>query len=348
MKIGTARAIARAWVEEQADALSGYTGAFLAGSTNDLPAGAMLDTTSDLDIMVVLESADIPEKPGKFRYRDVLLEASILDAGSLRDVEMVLGHYHLGRVMATARILSDPTGFLTGLQESVAQRFADREWIERRVNQAAETVLTRLDSIVAERSFEENAMAWLFAVGGLPHVLLVAGLRNPTVRKRYVAVRDLLNDIGHEGGLYDAMMDALDPERMPSERIRHHLDELACAFDAASSVARSPFFFASDLSAEARPLAIDGSRELIDAGMYREAIFWIVATFCRCQIVLHADAPPELAHRWDDAFRELLSDLGIVAGHDLTRRADDVRNLLPRVCDAAVKVTNLVLVCERA
>ena len=31
----------------------------------------------------------------------------------------------------------------------------------------------------------------------------------------------------------------------------------------------------------ARPIAIDGSRELIEAGAHREAVFWIVATFAR-------------------------------------------------------------------
>lgn len=323
------------WVTGQGVTLPGFAGAFLAGSTNDLPDEAALDASTDLDVMVVLEGGDASHKPGKFRYRDVLLEISFIGADALSDPDTVLGHYHLGRAIATARILADPTGRLHRLKDDVGRRFADREWVEARTRQAAETVLARLGSITPERPLAEQVMAWLFAAGGLPHVLLVAGLRNPTVRKRYVAARDLLEETGDEGRLYEAMLDLLDPGRMCADRVRQHLDVLAGAFDAASEVVRSPVFFASDLLPEARPLSIDGSRELVDAGLRREAIFWIVATFCRCQIVLHADAPPGIAHRWDDAFRELLADLGIRSHEDLRRRGEEIRVFLPVVSGVA-------------
>ncbi|HWV22677.1 MAG TPA: hypothetical protein VNZ58_00675 [Thermomicrobiales bacterium] len=342
MNIEAARSCARNWVEAEGVALPGFVAAFLAGSTNDLSDDAELEPTSDLDVMVVLEGINTRLKPGKFVYRGVLLEVSIIDVDVLSCSETVLGHYHLGRVIATARILADPTGLLTRLRNDVADHFGERKWIEKRTHQAAETVLVRLDSITPDRPFEERVMAWLFAVCGLPHVLLVAGLRNPTVRKRYVAVKALLAEASIPDGIYDAMLDALDPERLPASRVLHHLNALAGAFDAASGVVRSPVFFASDLSQEARPLAIDGSRELIDTGLHRETLFWIVATFCRCQIVLHADAPSYLAHRWDDAFRSLLADLGITSGADLVARGGDVRALLPTIREVARQITGQV------
>jgi hypothetical protein len=50
------------------------------------------------------------------------------------------------------------------------------------------------------------------------------------------------------------------------ERVDHHLSELAKTFDAAAAVAKTPFFFSTDITPAARPIAIDGSRELIHAG----------------------------------------------------------------------------------
>ena len=42
------------------------------------------------------------------------------------------------------------------------------------------------------KSLAERAQGWVFPTGIMTHVLLVAGLRNPTVRRRYETTRDLL------------------------------------------------------------------------------------------------------------------------------------------------------------
>lgn len=173
-------------------------------------------------------------------------------------------------------------------------------------------------------------MSWLFAAGGVPHALLVAGLRNPTVRKRYIAVHQLLMDYGHTS-LYSELLSMIDPRGMTADRVSYHLSVLGQAFDAASSIVCTPFFFASDLSHAARTISIDGSQVLIDRGLHREAIFWIVATFARCQMVFHADAPADLASKWDSGFRDLLGDLEIRSAADLLQRGDAIRKVLPDV-----------------
>jgi hypothetical protein len=106
---------------------------------------------------------------------------------------------------------------------------------------------------------------------------------------------------------------------------------LSRVFDATSRVIKTPFFFASDLSDEARAIAIDGSQALIDAGLHREAIFWLVATYARCQKVLHHDAPVEVQERFQPGFRALLSDLGIQSADDLMIRGAQVEAFLPRL-----------------
>ena len=52
-------------------------------------------------------------------------------------------------------------------------------------------------------------------------------------------------------------------------RVEHHVEALSEVFDAAKVVIRTPFPFASDITDAARPIAISGSRELIERGLHR-------------------------------------------------------------------------------
>jgi len=121
---------------------------------------------------------------------------------------------------------------------------------------------------------------------------------------------------------------------------RHeHLDELARTFDAADAVAKTLYRFRSDISAAARPIAIDGSRELIQAGNHREAVFWIVATFARCHTILALDAP-ELQRAHAPAFDAVVADLGIHSS-DLRSRGEAVINFFPRLWETAEDIMSV-------
>ena len=61
--------------------------------------------------------------------------------------------------------------------------------------------------------------------------------------------------------------------QMNAVRAEQHLAALSEAFDAAKALIVTPFFFAADISDIARPIAIDGSRELIARGEHREGHF---------------------------------------------------------------------------
>jgi hypothetical protein len=111
--------------------------------------------------------------------------------------------------------------------------------------------------------------------------------------------------------------------------VADHLRALTTVFDVAKEKVQTPFFFASDISDLARPIAIDGSRELIEAGLHREAIFWIVATYARCLKILHHDAPAELYAKCLPGFHHLVGDLGIQSPSDLQQRGEAVRAFLP-------------------
>ncbi|MGN6359730.1 MAG: hypothetical protein ACTHNK_05015, partial [Thermomicrobiales bacterium] len=284
MLVSEARAIARQWVRDEGSGIPGFWGAFFHGSTGWLPGDAVLPATSDVDVMVVLATADPPGKPGKFRYGGVLLEVSYLTRDQVRSPEQVLGQSHLAGSFRTPSVIADPTGELTSLQAVVARDFARREWVRLRCEAVQSKLVGNLRSLHGDAPHHQNVSAWLFGTGLTTHLLLVAGLRNPTVRRRYVAVRELLRDY-NRAAFYPTLLELLGCADMSRDRALQHLAALTEAFDAAAAVIETPFFFASDLSQAARSIAIDGSRDLIERGDQREAVFWLVATYARCQQV---------------------------------------------------------------
>jgi len=328
MLLCRARDIARQWLSEKGRYLPGYVGAFVHGSANWLADDAVLPPTSDLDVMIVTDGPALQARPGKLLYQGVLLEISCLAHEEVRTPEQVLGCYYLAGSFHRPSVLDDPTGELTALNAVVAQEYPRRQWVERRCADAQSRIVRNLRGTGIERIWPDRVSAWLFAAGVTCHVLLVAGLRNPTVRLRYLAVQELLRDYGREDD-YPRLLELLGGTRVTAAQMEQHVDALADAFDAAGAVLRSPYAFAADLSADARPVAIDGSRQLIADGHHREAVFWVVATYSRCLNVLWRDASPAVCEAYLPGYQRLLADLGIASPHDLPRRCADIEAFLP-------------------
>ncbi|MGH3826486.1 MAG: hypothetical protein ACRDQX_04830 [Pseudonocardiaceae bacterium] len=330
MRVGSARAVAARWVLRHACQEDGFRGAYFSGSTVGLPDDAELPVASDVDVVVVTAADEAPLKLGKFVYLDTLLEITYLPWRQLASAEEVLGSYHLAGSFRVDTIIADPTGRLRRLQAQVSRHFAERAWVQRRCENARQRIIDRLRAIDTGAAWHEQVLAWLFPTGVTTHVLLVAALRNPTVRLRYLAARDVLDDYGH-ADLYPELLTLLGCVALRPARVARHLGELARTFDAAAAAAKTPFVFSTDITPAARPIAIEGSRALINAGHHREAVFWIVATFARCHTILAADAPPELQRALAPGFDAILADLGIPSPTALLRRAEDVTEFLPRL-----------------
>lgn len=328
MLVRDARQVARDWVIAHGREMPGCAGAFLHGSINWLADDAVLPANSDVDVMMVFDREPLPRSPGKLFSRDVLLEVSSLAMSEVARAELVLGQYHLAGSFHTASVLLDPSGHLSGIQEQVARDYAKRRWVERRCQHALEKIRGGYPPRGGD-SFPEEVTGWLFPAGITTHVLLVAGLKNPTVRTRFLAARELLEEYG-AGDFYASLLTLLGCERLSRADAERHLETLTAAFDAAKAVIATPFFFAADIGDVGRPVAIDGSRELIARGDQREAIFWMVATYSRCMMVFERDAPA-LKERFDPGFRDLLAELGIRSSANLRRRRADVERFLPRL-----------------
>ncbi|MET8836255.1 hypothetical protein ABZV78_20365 [Micromonospora sp. NPDC004540] len=335
MRVGAARAVAVEWVREEMRRDPSTGGAFFSGSTVDLPDDAVLPSWSDVDVLLVRDAP--AAKVGKFVHRGVLLEVSALTWAELGSPEDVLGSWVFAPMFRTDTVIADPSGRLAAVRERVAAGFADPAWVRRRcagVRRRIEDGLARLDE---RASLAEQVLAWVFPTSVLAVLPAVAGLRDPTVRRRYVRAREVLAAHGF-GDRYEELLASLDGGGVGPGRVREHLAGLAVAFDEAARVARTPFPFRADLSA-GRPVVLDGSAELVAAGAHREAMFWVVVTYARCHAVLAADAPGrERVLR--PAFEAAVADLQVVSAADRRRRAAALLGSLPRwqaVADAVAE-----------
>jgi hypothetical protein len=346
VRAGDAKAIAREWVLEEASTLPGFRGAYFAGSITWCADDAMLANSSDVDVVVVLESASQVRERAKLLRRGVLVEATYLAVERLQSPEQVLRDCHLASAFRAPSVIVDVTGRLTALQAAVSRDFAKRYWVERRCDALRRRILDTLDFLPQAPGQYEQVVSLLFPTSQPTAMLLLAGLRNPTVRTRYVAVRELLIAYG-QFAVYEELLDLLGCARMDRARVEQHFACVVAVFDATTSVMTSRFPFGADLTANSRRVAIGGSQELIAAGLHREAVFWLAVTYARCKNVLSTDAPA-MARLFEAGYRDLLLDLGIGSSADMQRRADKVRWMLPRVWQVAeaimaanVEITNV-------
>ncbi|MCB0158146.1 MAG: hypothetical protein KDD83_08430 [Caldilineaceae bacterium] len=330
MNAADARALARQWVDANAASIPGLRGAFLHGSINALADAVELSPTSDVDLMLVLDGTVPPLKLGKFLYAGVLLEVSYLPSSAVATTEAVLHTYAIAESLRYPGVIYDPSGQLTAVQRAVARAFPQRTWVRVRCEEARQKVLRAAQAVPAAGPYHDRVSAWLFAAGLTTHILLLAGLRNPTVRKRYLAVRTLLDDYGH-GAFYATLLGLMGAADLQREQVEAHLLALSAAFDAAGAVLTTPYQFAADMRPDARAVAIDGSRELVRQGNHREALFWMTAVYSRCMHVLTVDGTPGLPAEHAAGYQRLLADLGIHGAGDLERGAVRIEATLPAV-----------------
>ncbi|MEP6665304.1 MAG: hypothetical protein ABJA81_02545 [Nocardioidaceae bacterium] len=329
MLVGEARAAAVDWVQRIGALVPEFRGAFFTGSVTSLPLEAPLPATSDVDIAVVTAGSTVPPKLGKFVHGGVLLEVTYVPWSQLENIDDVARTYYLAPSFSSDQIIGDPTGHLGRVRDQIAPTFAEPQAIRRRRSNAVDKLKRGLEAIDPGGPWHEQVTAWMFPTSITTHVVLIAALRNPTVRLRYLAARDVLYEHGREA-LYHDLLALLGCAGLEPDVVQGHLDRLSTTFDQATSVASTPLFFSADITAPARHIAIDGSQTLIDRGDYREAVFWIVATFARCQRILAADASASVFRDSDVLFRAAVADLlGVRDTNELLRRRRAVLNFLP-------------------
>ncbi|MDL2233242.1 hypothetical protein LJC63_06645 [Ruminococcaceae bacterium OttesenSCG-928-L11] len=326
MTIGNAKRIAAEWVGHYAETHP-LIGAVLHGSIVDAPEADTLPSWSDLDLLLVMEPADVPlQKPGKLRHRGVLLEASVISITQLTPPEQLLSTYEIAPSFRHPP-LWDPSGRLEAITATVSRRFAEPRWVQARCDAVYAKIRSGIQGYRRESQLLDTVNPWLFPAGICAHAVLVAARRNPTVRLRCLRAREVLAEWGALD-LYDAMLALLGCDALSSREVANLLQLLEPVFDKAAALRQSPFPFQSDISADARFIAIDGSRQLIESGHHREAVFWIAVTWERCMRILRADAPEEYRLALP-GLQAVLDALGAGSPQAVERRLADIEGFLP-------------------
>ena len=336
MLVREAKRAAEDWVRCEGSSLPRLLGVYLAGSVTTLTDGLPLPESSDVDITVVMDEP--PErKIGKFRFRGVLLEVSCETPARIRTPEAVLGNPHLAGAIRGMQIVADPTGHLGWLRNEVAGRYACRRWVRQRCREATAMAAGRLQTLDGSGPMHDRVTSWLFGTSLTALILLLAGLRPPTVRRRYVEARELLCNHGRLD-FHEELLQLLGCSDWSRSQTEGHLHAVSEAFDGAKGLPKGEFPFGADISEAARPVAIDGSRELIEQGFHREAVFWLLATYSRCQWIFHFNASNQAGDRLQQGYLSILADLGIGDIADLDSRCNQVLEYLPQVTNVAEEV----------
>jgi hypothetical protein len=343
--VDEARAVVAGWVRAQVAAEPGFRGAFLTGSATDLPGAAALPRSSDVDVTVLVAAASA-RRSGKQLVDGVLADVSYLEERVLADPAWVASSFVYAPSFRGGQVLADPTGHLGRLEAAIAPGFATPAAVRARTADVHRRIRARLSALDPHAAWPDLVLHWLFPTTLTAVAKLVAALRMPTVRLRYLRAREVTPPAEYEHllallgcadlapGLVARRLDAV------AERFDEAAAVLARAHEPPPSTAATPavergsaersaaptgdhsFPFAADLAPAARPVAIDGSRDLVAGGNHREAVFWVVATAARCHAVLNAYAPALAAER-EQAFRALVADLtGLRTTADVLSRRD--------------------------
>lgn len=239
----------------------------------------------------------------------------------IADVNAVLSDYHLAGAFRCDGILADPTGTITTLRRQIDREYATPHWVQQRCSQARIRAQQRVTGFRDEKALHDKVTTLFFGAGLCPHMILVADLANPTIRRRYVASGLVLKRRSNPD-LHERLLATLGSRTWSRRKAENHLAYLAEAFDMACSVLRSPYRFASDMSLAARPIAVDGSLEMIQSGFHREAAFWLIAIMSRSRAVVTMDGSSDQMAWMDKAYWRLLHALGIENEEALNERAD--------------------------
>lgn len=339
MQIGKARELATGWVLDYAKDKE-ISAAFFSGSTIDMEAWDNLPETSDVDILLVTGDVNRYKKPGKFLYDSLLIEASFLAADSLQDPEAVMRTYEIANSFKRNTILFDKTGDITRLSKFISDHFREKNWIKARYGSAITKVKNGIAGMQACSSFEDKANACVFPAGICTHVILVAALKNATVRLRYLRAKEVLEALGFKQ-YYPFLLELLGCEAFAKKQVQAYLDGLALTFDRTVPVSKTKFPFSNDITAEARNVAINGSQALINAGYHREAVFWIAATYIRCHKILSADAP-ELQRELSPFYMDFMNALGLQDERAMEMRCREIENYLPKLEKLAEEITEMI------
>lgn len=272
--IGDAIAITTAWISSSN---LQFSSAFIGGSVAYADEGATYDPASDVDCYLVIHGDPPQGKIGKIMVEGVLLDVSWIPWSALENGEK---DAVLSSLVNFGRVVRDD-GKLGALQKRIQGRFTTPGAITERLESMRERIRNGLAGDSSGLPHPEQVMNWLFPATLATHIPLISACRPLTVRKRFLAARDVMDP-----NAYETLLTLYGFDDVTREHAQDWLDATARLFDATADIAmQSSRFWATDIQSDARHIAIDATQALVDSGNHREALYWILATSSRCLVV---------------------------------------------------------------
>jgi hypothetical protein len=190
--------IAKAYVDELVSQRSDIIAAWVGGS---VARGEETECSDiDLGLMAAHTRPGVIHRSGVDTWRSgVYIEAGLVAKEDYQDLETVLNHPNKATHINDARILYDPTGFLTALQAAVRPHFMERPWLRKRLRFWLE--MTRMaygrlsDAVLAADPVEMIPALRGFAFGVMSIHLLQAGI-TPSSSRVLAQVSTISPDVG--------------------------------------------------------------------------------------------------------------------------------------------------------
>jgi hypothetical protein len=308
MKVNQVVAIAKEWVEETASQVPGLNGAYLAGSINRLERDAPFPGYKDVDVCVIVEDTSlIPLPKARRGYKGILLDAEFQNLEEYRSAEAVLSSPEYALNLVAGRILSDPHGLLSGLQQLIEKEYPRRRWVRARCGWEKRVVAEHLGAINPPTRPNDMFSHLIWVVLGLGGLVTVAQLRPPTVRRCLVLSKGLLEAQGRPD-LHEALLQLLGSAHLEQDDVKACLEECIRAFNRAVEVVCNPIY---GVHRDSYAYLVEGSREMMDQGHHREAMFWITMMHFWSNTAVQTDAPEEERARYQTGFDRTASRLGL-------------------------------------
>jgi hypothetical protein len=296
MNAGQARSIAEQWVTEE---LARFPGevlcVFTHGSINWLADEDPFSPSSDLDLVVVVPKVDpARHRPCKRPYGGIAVEAFYVPHEWLLSTDALLADFRLAPNVVHGKVLFDPDRIMDGLRAVMAPELARRHWVRLRCRSVRDHALPVISAFERSDSLIYLNAVTCLAVRAMAQMVLLADLKNPTVKKALVKARDVFSayDMAEEQRrllhLFGAAELDDDSILVASRHCHQTLDE-ACHW------LRTPFIGDNCVTVYSRPSLDVDVPACVAEGTGREIFSWVVTLYAHAMIALENDAPAAVA-----------------------------------------------------
>ncbi len=310
MTVAETIAVVREWFERHGRYMRGCRAAHLMGGITALPHDAPFATYRDVDIAIITsEEPKDAEDLLEVSYRNLIIEGGFYRPDRYHSAEGLLASPELAPHLAVDSVLYDPEGLLAGVQPIVAREYPRRRWVMARCEWEKRDALQMLDQLEHVESLDDYMLTLYMLVGSsLCGLLAVASLQVPTNRRCLANARELLRQAGRPE-LHDALLDLLGHANINRQEVDAWWEPAGAMFDRAVAVKRSPSPFGFKLHAHIRPYLVEGTRELIEGGFHREAMWVFGIAYLMCNAAIQNDGNVDEKPYYQARYHKILGSL---------------------------------------